>query len=381
MNAATAAIHDIHASGKPAPRNSAGAAPKSSSGFAKKIREQMAHSLLASLRFTWNKLSHGVGLRNLGAHPHLINDLDGLQYYAGIDEKGVHRGGNLPWLYTGELYAGAGKQAALRHTLARLPGNVSFRFIMNPRIRDIASLKSGFEKSGFVYSNQKTFIYNPPKDGTDPLAQMKADARNKINAAKRDLEIVAMGTEEYFKFYRENLAAAGKDSYFNLNIDCALVKEGVKSSPPQAYIIATRKKPAPDGGTFPIDAAIVLTGGADGYMKLLRITYRRDGAHKHAVKFLVYEAARRAAGMGLMLDTDCFTPGAEALYSRFGIFTLETRHEFQRKTMATLLCRLRGPARKAAGLLRIFFFSRLFFLIYQLVFAHNVFKPVQGIAF
>jgi hypothetical protein len=362
-------------------------------GFINKLQHKLPGTLYGALKFNWNKVQQGAATCNIGPTPALINKVEGLHYFTGFDENGIARGGNLPWLYVNNLYQDkcfdeADKYRKIRGVLAQLPGNVSFRFIMSPDITDLGSIKNAFTDSGFMHYVQKTFIYTPLQDGRDLLAQLKSDARNKINSARRDLEIVEMSAEDYFAFYKENLAAAGKDSWFNLNIDHQLVEEGLKENLQQAHIIATRRK-AVEGspGPFPIEAAIVLTGGADGFMKLLRITYKREDKdnpsfelHKHAVKFLIFESMSRAALGGFRLDTDCFTPGAESLYTRFGVFELVSRHEFQRKSMQLLQRKTASLGAKVLKRLRAYALSRLSYLIYQLLLTHHVFQTIQSVS-
>lgn len=359
----------------------------------KKLIRKLNESVFGSYRFAVNKMHFGIQSHNIGKEPQLINQAGALPYFTGVDEIGVYRGGHLPWLYLDDMYADkaiseAEKYQNYKNTLAHLPGNVSFRFILNPAQQKFDTIKKAFLDCGFIHVVQKTFIYTPANDGRDVAAQLKSDARSKINAAKRDLELVHMSVEEYFEFYRENLAAAGKESWFNLDIDYQLVKAALDKDLGQAQIIATRRKASEDStGQLPIEAAIVLTCGADGYIKLLRITYRREGGknagftlHKHAVKFLIFEAMNRAADAGLKLDTDCFTPGAEALYTRFGVFEMVDRNEFRRKSMQWVFRMVIKKANIYYAKIERYALSRLSCLIYQLLFTHYIFQTVQSSA-
>lgn len=393
MNTLTMPLQGLQGIQTPAPV-SIPAKLKSPSGLQdaiNKLQGKLQGTVFGAMKFTWNKIQHGVSTHNIGNAPALLNNVAGLHYFTGVDEDGIYRGGNLPWLYVNDLYedkklSTAEEYRTLRNTLAFLPSNVSFRFIMAPDMQKLDTVKNAFTDSGFMHIVKKTFIYTPVNDGRELLAQLKSDARSKINAAKRDLEIVDMSAEDYFAFYKENLAAAGKDSWFNLNIDRQLVEAGLKGDLKQAHIIATRRKATEDNpGPFPIEAAIVLTGGADGFMKLLRITYKRETQanpnfelHKHAVKFLIFESMRRAAEAGFKLDTDCFTPGAESLYTRFGVFELVSRHEFQRKSMQLVVKKLAPFASKLMRRAQVYAFSRLGCLLYQLLFAHHIFQTLQG---
>jgi hypothetical protein len=164
-----------------------------------------------------------------------------------------------------------------------------------------------------------------------------------VNNARRDLEGCRMDLDSFFRYYRENLKAAGKDCYFNLDIDQRLIEEAYRRNPSSVHIIAVCRKETDDkSAPRPIDAAIICLAGPDEYLKMLRITYRHaDPAgilpppHKHATKLLMVEAMNLSISLGLTLDSDGSTPGSEVLYSRFGVFEATTRIDFTRKTAAT----------------------------------------------
>lgn len=312
-----------------------------------RIQNKLLSAAIASLRFRLNKLQHGAAQAHVAPPNPLINTVGGLTFYTAQDESGIMRGGNLPWhflpdLTNSSILSSTQQCSSVRAILAQLPGNVAFTFSTHNHWKDLTRLAEAFTKSGFIHSTRHTYVYRAPYAEINVLSQMRADARNKVNCAIRDLEITSMSADAYFDFYKKNLAAQSKACNFNLKIDEALVCEALKSDLVQ--IIATRRKSVGENeAPAPIEAAIILTTGADGYMKLLRITYVVENQilgltpHKHAIKLLVHEALCRAARNGLALDTDGYTPGGHTLYSRFGIFMPETRHFFERKTLPTLL--------------------------------------------
>ncbi len=308
----------------------------------------IVHALLASFRFALNKIRHGQTSIKIHTPALELHNLETLHFFSAADENGILRGGDLPWLYIDHLFTDKTKtddekEKYLQKILAKLPSSVAFSFAVSPRTQDTAILRKAFKKSGFIHTTKRTHTFFAGKDD-DIYKMIKSDTRNKINAGRRDLELVPMNASEFFAFYNENLTAAGKKNYFNQNIDRDLVNAGLAMTPPQIHILAARYKQSVAGrDDLPFEAAAICAGGADGFLKLMRITYRHQTdadtlpPHKHGIKFLVFEAMNRAAAMGLILDTDGFTPGGDTLYSRFGVFQSEIRDEFKRKTVHTLL--------------------------------------------
>lgn len=309
-------------------------------------------ALVGSALFSLNKIKYGE-VFNIERNIHLkIQQAENISFYTAIDENGILRGGELPWSYLHDLIPESiteekDKIDYLCRVLSKLPSNVAFSFAARPDLKDAEIVKKAFFKSGFVYNEKKTLLFKGSAYDGDLVKRFKSDVRSKINAGIRDLEVVAMSVDEFFKFYKNNLATAKKESYFNLDIDQKLIAEAVKLQVPCAHILAVRQKAkGPNGEDAPVDAAIICAGGPDGYLKLLRITYRHEVEgvsplpHKHATKYLVYEAMKLAIEKGLTLDTDGFTPGGDILYSRFGVFEASARDEFKRKTAQTFLKKL-----------------------------------------
>lgn len=307
---------------------------------------ELVDATSGAARFHWNKLVHRAGTHNIGQTLPFMTNIDTLHYFVGRDEKGILRGGNLPWLYLRDLTpygfaSRAEKFKSVCRALAQLPGNVAFSFASSPDLRDADIVRDAFRTAGFSHTARKTYTYKGVNDGTDPISKVKSDARTKVNSARRDLEFVEMSLEEFFAYYRENLDAEGKNSHFHLNIDLELISRAMNEG--QIEIMAVRKKSSEDQpGPHPIDAAVVCSCGEDGYYKLMRISYRHHASgpippHKHALKMLVVEAMKRSAARDMVLDVDGATPGGETLYSRFGVFETVIRDEFKRKTAQTLI--------------------------------------------
>ncbi|MBD9373612.1 hypothetical protein IB238_13375 [Rhizobium sp. ARZ01] len=262
-----------------------------------------------------------------------------LEYFAAADESGMRRGGHAPSSYLHRLVADKSadekqKLRIVRQLIAQLPGNVMFGLIAGPHAKDIGILKRAFGGAGFRTWPQTTFGYSPPTDGDDLIASMKGSrVRTMLRAAKRDLDVIEISPVEFVRFFVNNLEMAGERNYCSPALDQALLANAVSRNPPQARLIAARRKAtAKDPHPNSIEAAVALTWGGDGLVKLFRITYDPRG-HQHGTKLLILEGCATAARNGMELDTDAATEGGAELYRRFGSFTAHTRHEFVRYSM------------------------------------------------
>lgn len=285
-----------------------------------------------------------------------------LDYFVAAHEAGTRRGGHPPSSYLHDLIADKDlderhKLRIVRQLIAQLPGDAVFGFAISPDARDFGVLKKAFGGAGFQILERATFNYVPPADGDldDLIASMKSSRiRTALRAARQNLEVIEIPPEDLVRFNTANLEAAGKENYCSPPIDLALLTEAVNRNPPQARIIAARRRTlAPNHSqSSAIESAIAITWGTDGFCKLHRITYRRD-AHRDATKRLILEAAAKAAELNKILDTDSATNGGKILYHRFG-FTERTSHEFVRYPLRVLIGRgggrvsRSGPSQRAA---------------------------------
>ena len=262
-----------------------------------------------------------------------------LEYFAAADETGMRRGEQPPSSYLHCLVADKNanerqKLRIVRQLIAQLPGNVMFGLIAGPHAKDIDILKRAFEGAGFRTWPQTTFIYSPPTDSSDLIASMKGTRiRTMLRAAKRELDVSEISPAEFVRFFVCNRELAGGRNYCSPALDYALLADAVSRTPPQARLIAARRKAtAEDPHPSSIESAVALTWGGDGLVKLFRITYNPRG-HQHGTKLLILEGCATAARNGMELDTDAATEGGRELYRRFGSFTAHTRHEFVRYSM------------------------------------------------
>lgn len=331
---------------------------KSAFGAAIKLNKRRLRQVFdmakSTAKFHWNQVAYSDALN--GRHKDAPIREEALAYYNGVDEYGLAQGGNPHWMYftspfiyVGETigpqkYTDAQKYHALRAALSKLPSGPAFKFHADPMLADQEVIRSAFADSGFKRVNRPTFLYTPQTDDFDELVrEFKSDTRSKVKRARRELDVTTMNIDDFFKFYDDNLDNRGEVwRWFALNLDHKVLKQEISSDDPKVEIIAARRKSTPDDrGPHPVDAAILFSRGADGYFKLLRVSYRvgkeDDGLpppHQQAIKLLVTEIMLRAAKQGATIDTDGFTPGGERLYSRFGVFDLHNQDIYTRVTLA-----------------------------------------------
>lgn len=322
----------------------------------KRFVDMIAKALVSEAKFRTNKVAHWVQAQKVTSSKPEISNIEKLDFFIGRDESGQLRGGDLPWQYMQGVCDGQvsskEKRKQFGHTLAQLPSHVSYVFKADPNIRDQSIVRDAFARAGFINEKRTTLIYRA-EPGTDPLDAMKSDARTKIRKGRRELEFTSMGIDAFFDHYRANLGE--KPSHFFLNIDQALLRQAVNPEHAQAEIIAVRRKADGTDKPQPVEAAAIISNGADGYCKLLRLTFRRmaeaDDApppHQQALKVLIVEAMQRATERGLPLDVDGFTPGGNTLYSRFGGFQPMVHDQFTRLTPGAAILRLKQRVNELA---------------------------------
>lgn len=322
--------------------------------FGKRFVALIANSFVGEVKFRLNKLAYSASTQKIASGDAQTLAIGKLDLFAGRDENGRLRGGDLPWKYmqgvTDGVITDREKREQLARTLAQLPSNMSFTFKADPKLRDQEIVRAAFARAGFVNEGRTTLIYTG-EPGSDAIDRMKSDARTKIRKGRKELEFTEMNVDDFFDHYRANLG--DRKSHFFLNIDQQLLRKAVTSNPPQAEIIAVRRKDDTSNDPRAIEAAAIISTGADGYCKLLRLSFRRvaenDGLpppHQQALKVLVVEAMNRAASRGLPLDVDGFTPGGSTVYERFGVFEKVEQDQFARTTASVAVGSLTQRARE-----------------------------------
>lgn len=305
----------------------------------------IAESLVSEAKSRINQFRTQTRAHNIGNDHPEISTIGPLTYYVGRDEKGYKQGGEVQWQYMqglcDEQITSADKLKQLQITLAQLPSNVSYVFKADPNLRDRDIVREAFNRAGFVNNPRITLLYKGSRDkdgqAEDELHFMKSAMRKKIRAARRDLELTPMDIDSFFDFYRENLGA--KESYFPLNIDQELMKQAANAEKPLAKIIAVRRKPNEAGTAQPVEAALLCSTGSDGYLRLIRGSFRRASEgqgvqprYSNAFTMVIVEAMKLASDRHMVLDMNGFTPRGYELYSRIGNFDKVVHDHFERRT-------------------------------------------------
>ena len=330
----------------------------------------IADAIASSLAFQWNRVAYGDSPSMAGRN-NLLRE-DALNFYHGENEEGLITGGNPHWAYLSNPFnpahwaAGSDRYKeiryhALRAGLAKLPASAALKFHADPLLEEDRSLiRRAFKNAGFKVENRPTFLFKPDTGDFDELVRQFPDnAQKNVLKAARALELTTMDVDSFFDFYRANLQDKGVTrSHFSLDLDQKVLKEEMAKDNSDIKIIAARRKSTPnDPGPHPIDAAILHTRGADGYVKLLRVSYRiakenddLPRPHQQAIKLLVTHAMLYAGQNGATLDTDGFTPGGRTLYERFGVFG-EKPHDQDVYSRSTIRNITRVIVKKAEPLL------------------------------
>jgi hypothetical protein len=155
--------------------------------------------------------------------------------------------------------------------------------------------------------------------------------REHIKQAHSKLDVISISPEEFINFYRANLNAARKKSYFSLEVAKELITASISSDRPQARIIAASRKRHERISEQPaIDAAICIVWDNDRCYYWL--STRRKDSYPDAIKLLIVTAMMHARRLGLVFDADGVnTPGTQRLFKKiFRMPIEETRYIFIR---------------------------------------------------
>ncbi len=230
----------------------------------------------------------------------------------------THLGG--PWI--SRSLSSSEKQDVLKKLASRLSRRVSFDLICHPYEKDAALIANVFETAGFTVAVQKTFSQMP--DEIDVMTRINVEQRKNIVRAEKKLEIVSLDVNTFVDYYGRNLIARGLVCYSPLAIARELIAAGLQRTPPQAEILAARRKsPCCEDPACALDAAIACVWDKERYYYFM--STRRTGCtanpeckpNADAVKLLIVHAMQHARDMGLTFDADgVTTDGAETLYRR-----------------------------------------------------------------
>ncbi|HET7084712.1 MAG TPA: hypothetical protein VFI23_08080 [Rhizomicrobium sp.] len=273
-----------------------------------------------------------------------------LQYCIIQNRSGLWQGYQFPWVHLEDFSDAVTTEATaavLRRLLARLPGHISFGFVLGAQLPNAQAVAELFRKTGFKLSPDNTFYYTPPAQAAEVMDGLTGKSiKGTLRRARRDLDLVEMTAEEFALFHKANIEAAGKASYRDWDNDRLLLELGKTSD--HARAIGVRRKSA-SGASPPFDAAVACTWNrSQNLYKFWRLTYRQRGAeddpnppHPDATKLLLLDAMEHAASLGLEFDTDGTTPGMTKLFSLFGpgVFRPAIRIQCVRDTIWSVLRR------------------------------------------
>ena len=318
-----------------------------------------------AVRFHLNKISHGF-LEPFAARTETSNTLGSgflkdvrvsgkagsgrLQFCEMRDASGIRHVFQLPWMHMEKFLDAADDKArllTLRRLIAALPSGACCNFVLGRNLTHTESVAETFRRVGFRVLNVDTFYYQPPVNANEVIETLTSKSMQKnLRKARRELELVDVSPSEFVRFYKNNMEAAGKRSYFDFEIDRVLFELGQLTGHIR-ILGARRKKTQQTAGPVPLDAAMVCTRNAvQNNYKFIRVTHRshNDNAsdcapHGEASKLLILAAMEDAATLGLHFETDGTTPGMTRIYAMFGpgVFKSAIRIQCTRDTIWSLV--------------------------------------------
>jgi len=242
------------------------------------------------------------------------------------------------------------KSDLIRRLVAQLPRNISFKFVCDPNASDAGLISQAFREAGFEHRTETTYVQR--SQDPDILSRLSSKHKGHLRRADRDLEVLQLDADEFIKFYRSNLEAAGKQSYASLETARDLIAIGQQHDVQQVRVFAAR--PRTPGSPF--DAAIACAWDNHRYYLWMLTRRRLMGGHPidikphgDAVKLLIFRATQHARTLDLAFDVDgATTEGAKNLYDDILKFPLvESRDVFIRDTSFYKLYKQFQPALRA----------------------------------
>jgi len=219
------------------------------------------------------------------------------------------------------------KLDVLGRLIAQLPTNVSYGFVCSAYTEDADLIRRVFAQAGFSHFNETTYCQHPNQAVV--LPRLKRKHRLHLEAARKALDVVDLGEDEFIGFYSTNLTKAAMTAHVPLDIARALIAAGRAREPAQIRVFGARRKAA----GAPLDAAIACAWDERRYYYWMS-TRRNSESHPDAIKLLILNAMSHAQDLGLIFDTDgCSTPGSLHLYKELlRIPNVEVRDVFERIT-------------------------------------------------
>lgn len=330
------------------------------------LRQGWQRIMLDAARFYFNKIRYGLLEPFAGRAVNAIEVVWGggllkeirvfgktglgrLPYCEMRDASGIRRVFQLPWVHVENILDCTDDKTRLltmRRLLAMLPCGACCNFVLGRNLTHADVVAETFRRIGFRVVNVDTFYYQPPANVDNVFETLTSKSiKIMLRQARRELELVDVSPREFVKYYKDNIEASGKNSYFDLETDRVLFELGVSTG--RARIVGARRKATAERpGPFPLDAAMVCTWSPeqDNY-KFIRLTHRSrvdcapgEAPHKNASKLLILAAMEDAAALGLPFETDGTTPGMTKVYAMFGpgVFRPAVRIQCMRDTIWSL---------------------------------------------
>lgn len=278
------------------------------------------------------------------------------------------------WSYFGgpvvdERLSRSEQAKVIRLLVKQLPRRASVSICCNANANYGDLVRDVFVSEGFQHTVQPNYVRFPT--GSPVMGTRKSKHIKHLQRAAKKLDCVEIKAEEFVRFYKANLQARNKTSYWPLDIVKRLIEEGSSRGTLRA-IAARQKNAANEQGSVdlevPYDAAIVYVW--DNFRCYYWLSTRRISdansshpkPHPDAIKMLAMKVLEHAQDMKLIFDADGVTTlGTENLYrNMFGLREREVCDIFNRTTVAERLYqvaerlyqKVRPKLKNTLGLLR-----------------------------
>jgi hypothetical protein len=231
------------------------------------------------------------------------------------------------------------KRRVICQLLAQLPPIPELMFYSIPNARDSDVMVKAFKSAGFRSIPIATYTYFEEPNSISIADRLTRKTGNDVRAGRKHVavykESAIFGADEFFDLYERNLGS--KINYFNFEGERVLLKQLTRAGLVH-YIILGKK----DSDQSSIDTAMACVRSKDGYIKIWRSTFPRGAeaskSHPRANRYALALAMDYARDMGMALDTDGTTPGAEDLYRHFsGTLEPAVRQQFHYRTLANFI--------------------------------------------
>ena len=211
-------------------------------------------------QYWWLNIARGSArLKEVQVHDPNDVVIGSLQYVVqrnalGIPSGGAPRLSRVSGPIVSKNLSDEEKAIVFDRLIRKLP-NISFTFSISEHIPDAHLIREAFKNAGFECFEQTNYS-QPPEDAKGRLGKK---LRQHIRQAHNKFDIINTNPDDFINFYRANLKATDKKSYFPLEVAREMIEFGVNRDPPQALIFAASKKvPEHSFDTPVLDAGICI---------------------------------------------------------------------------------------------------------------------------